>query len=89
MILRIKASPNARRNEITAWEQDPLVGPVLRVRIQSPPVDGKANKALATFLAKSLGLSPSQIRLKKGTTSRIKTFEIPDGTALPDSFPPH
>ncbi|MEK6196526.1 MAG: DUF167 domain-containing protein [Deltaproteobacteria bacterium] len=87
MTLRVKATPNANRNEIIGWEHDPLVGPVLRVRIQSPPVDGKANKALAVFLAKSFGLSKSQIHLTKGTTSRIKTFELPDGTTLPDSFP--
>lgn len=79
MILRIKATPNAKQNEIMGWETDPLVGKVLRIRIQSPPIDGKANKALTAFLAKSLKLSKSQVRLTKGSTSRIKTFEIPDG----------
>jgi len=85
MILRIKATPNAKQNEIIGWETDPLAGPILRVRIQSPPIDGKANKALATFLAKSLKLSKSKVRLVKGATSRIKTFEIPDGTQIPES----
>jgi len=85
MILRIKATPNAKQNEIIGWETDPLAGPILRVRIQSPPVDGKANKTLATFLAKSLKLSKSKVRLVKGATSRIKTFEIPDGTQIPES----
>jgi uncharacterized protein (TIGR00251 family) len=83
MILRVKATPNAKQNEIVGWETDPLTGPVLRIRIQSPPVDGKANKALAAFLAKSLHLSKSKVRLIKGATSRIKTFEIPDHTDLP------
>jgi uncharacterized protein (TIGR00251 family) len=87
MILRVKATPNASRNEVIGWEHDPLVGPVLRVRIQSPPVDGKANKALAVFLAKSFELSQTQVYLAKGGTSRIKTFELPDGTALPSPYP--
>lgn len=82
MILRIKAIPNAKQNEIIGWETDPIVGPVLRIRIQSPPVDGKANKALTAFLAKSLDLPKSKIRLTKGATSRIKTFEIPEGTNI-------
>ena len=82
MILRIKATPNAKQNEIIGWETDPLVGQILRIRIQSPPVDGKANKMLSIFLAKSLNLSKSKIRLIKGKTSRIKTFEIPDETDL-------
>jgi len=83
MLLRIKATPNAKQNKIIGWETDPLVGPVLRIRIQAPPVDGKANKALTAFLAKSLKLSKSQVKLIKRTTARIKTFEIPDETAIP------
>jgi len=83
MLLRIKATPNAKQNEIVGWETAALIGPVLRIRIQPPPTDGKANKALTAFLAKSLKLSKSQVKLVKGTTSRIKTFEIPDDTALP------
>jgi len=83
MLLRIKATPNAKQNEIIGWETDPLSGPVLRVRVQSPPVDGKANKTLSVFLAKSLNISKSQVKLIKGETSRIKTFKIPDGTQLP------
>ena len=82
MIIRIKATPNAKQNEIIDWITVPHVGPVLRVRIQSPPVDGKANKALCQFLAKSLGLSKSQVSLVKGTTSRIKSFEVPDDVNL-------
>jgi uncharacterized protein YggU (UPF0235/DUF167 family) len=46
-------------------------------------VDGEANKALRDFLAKSLGLSKSQVSLEKGGSSRFKTFEIPDGTRVP------
>jgi len=86
MILRIKATPNAKQNEIIGWETDPLVGPILRVRIQSPPVDGKANKALSTFLAKSLKLSKSRVKLIKGATSRIKTFEVPDSCKNTEIF---
>jgi len=82
MIIRIKATPNAKQNEIIDWITVPHVGPVLRVRIQSPPVDGKANKALCQFLAKSLGLSKSQVSLVKGATSRIKSFEVPDDVNL-------
>jgi uncharacterized protein YggU (UPF0235/DUF167 family) len=53
------------------------------VRIAAAPVDGEANKALRDFLAKSLGLAKSKVQLEKGSSSRFKTFEIPDGTALP------
>ena len=83
MKLRVRATPNARQSEVVGWETDPQAGPLLRVRIAAPPVDGKANAALRDFLAKSLGLPKSKVVLEKGGTSRFKTFEIPDGTKLP------
>jgi uncharacterized protein (TIGR00251 family) len=83
MKLRVRATPNARQSEIIGWETDEQAGPVLRVRIAAPPVDGKANAELRDFLAKSLGLAKSKVVLEKGSSSRFKTFEIPDGTKLP------
>ena len=83
MILRVKATPNASKNEVLGWIDEPLVGKVLRVRITAPPIEGKANKALAKFIAESLSLSKSAVKLSKGQQSRIKSFEIPDGSELP------
>jgi len=83
MQIRVKVTPNAKGNEVIGWEEDPRAGRVLRVRLQAPPVDGKANKALVAFLARELGLSKSRVVLVKGTTSRSKLLELPDGTRLP------
>jgi uncharacterized protein len=83
MKLRVRATPNARRSEIIGWEEDPQAGKILRVRIAAPPVDGQANAALRDFLAKTLELPKSKVSLEKGSSSRFKTFEIPDGTSLP------
>ena len=83
MKLRVRATPNARQSEIVGWETDGQAGPVLRVRIAAPPLDGKANAALRDFLAEILGLAKSKVVLEKGGSSRFKTFEIPDGTKLP------
>ena len=83
MKLRVRATPNARLSEIVGWENDDQAGPLLRVRIAAPPVDGKANAALRDFLAKSLSLPKSKVVLEKGGSSRFKTFEIPDGAHFP------
>lgn len=83
MKLRVRATPNARQSEIIGWEEDPQAGQILRVRIAAAPVDGEANKALRDFLAKSLGLPKSKVVLEKGSSSRFKTFAIPDGTPVP------
>ena len=82
MRLRVRAVTNAKRSEVVGWEDDPQAGRVLRVKIAAPPTEGKANAALRDFLAKSLGVSKSQVRLEKGDTSRFKTFEVPDGVEI-------
>lgn len=83
MRLAVKAVPNARTSEVVGWEDDPVAGRVLKVRIAAPAVEGKANEALRGFLAKKLGLAKSEVLLEKGDTSRVKRFRIPDGTLLP------
>lgn len=77
MRLRVKATPNAKRSEVLGWEEDPMVGKVLRIRVAAPPVEGKANAELEKVIAKWLGVSKSEVRLEKGGTSRIKCFEVP------------
>ena len=83
VLLHVLAVPNARRSEVTGWEDDPRAGRVLRVRIAAPPVDGKANAALRDFLADELGIARSRVKLGRGDTSRLKVFEIPDEVRLP------
>jgi hypothetical protein len=48
----------------------------LKIRINSPPVEGEANRESIDFLAKTLGVSKSEIKLLKGAQSREKTFVI-------------
>jgi uncharacterized protein (TIGR00251 family) len=79
--LNIKLQPNASRNEIIGKESE-----YIRIRIQSPPVDGKANKALINFLAKELGVKKTQITIISGQTSRLKRVQaqVEDGMDLPE-----
>jgi len=81
--IHVRATPNAKASEIIGWEDDPLAGRVLRVRVAAPPTEGKANAALRDFLAKSFGLSKSAVVLEKGGGSRFKVFTLPDGVKLP------
>ena len=43
-----------------------------KLRIASPPVDGRANRELCRFLAAELGLAKSAVRVVAGETSRSK-----------------
>lgn len=70
-ILRIRVQPRASRDEIAG----PL-GDELKIRLQAPPVDGKANKALLRFLAKQLGIGAGRLSIDSGASSRSKRLRI-------------
>lgn len=83
MKIALKVTPGARRNEILGWEEDyPQIGRVLRVKIAAPPVEGKANKEIVAFMAKTLGIPKSSVELLHGSTGRIKLIQVPDGADL-------
>ena len=83
MKIALKVTPGARKNEILGWEEDyPQIGRVLRVKIAAPPVEGKANKEIVTFMSKSLGIPKSAVELLHGSTGRIKLIQVPDEADL-------
>ncbi|MCL2102863.1 MAG: DUF167 domain-containing protein [Syntrophorhabdaceae bacterium] len=51
-------------------------GGVLRIRINAAPVEGKANEALAKFLAKALGISRGSVTLLSGEKGRNKIIRV-------------
>ena len=53
-----------------------LQGEALKLRLTSPPVDGKANKAVLATLARLLDLPKSCLSLRSGLQSRTKTVRI-------------
>jgi uncharacterized protein len=69
--LALKVTPNAGRNEIVGFKEG-----VLHVKIGAPPDKGKANKELIDFLAETLAIRKSSIRIIKGETSHNKLLAI-------------
>lgn len=70
MKIEIKVIPGARKN---LFKED---GPIAKVYLTAPAVDGKANKALIDFLSDHFDTSKSRIEIIKGLKSRIKTINI-------------
>ena len=71
--LRIKAQPNASKNEFCeVYGND-----AIKVRIKAPAVEGAANNELVKFLAKSFKVSKSDILFKTGQNSKIKIVALP------------
>jgi hypothetical protein len=46
----------------------------LKIAVQAPPIEGRANSALVAFLVKTFGLPKNQIELVSGELSRSKVF---------------
>lgn len=82
-ILAVRLTPRGGRDRIDGWALDADGRPYLKVRVASPPVDGAANAALLSLLAKTLGVPRSAVRLAAGDTARLKRLEL-DGVSARD-----
>ncbi len=69
--LDLFVQPRASRNEVVG-----VHGQHLKVRIRSAPVEGKANRELIRFLARTVGVPPSRIRISAGLNGRRKQVHI-------------
>ena len=69
-IIRVKAFPNAKRNEIV---ED---GGRLNVYLKAKPLDGEANKLLIEALSTHFGAKKSEIKIIRGQKSREKTVSV-------------
>ncbi len=81
LILELHVHPGSKFNKING-----LHGDRLRIRIQSPPVDGGANKHLLGFLAKAFGVAKSNVRIISGERGRDKTVAVQAPRKQPDWF---
>jgi uncharacterized protein len=69
--IQVRLTPRAARNEVIGWQGD-----ILRVRVNAPPVDGRANEALIELLARRLSTPETSLRLVQGTKARNKVIEV-------------
>ena len=70
-VLQVQVVPNAGRTACAGFHDG-----ALRVRLQAPPIEGRANAALLQWLARSLGLPKRGVTLVSGDTARRKRVQI-------------
>jgi hypothetical protein len=70
MRLNIRVIPNAKQNKLA--EESGRI----KIYLNSPPVEGKANKALVEFLAEHYNIKRNRIKIISGEKSRNKIIEI-------------
>jgi uncharacterized protein (TIGR00251 family) len=69
--LRLRVSPGSRRPAVAGRQGDSW-----KVRVSAPPERGRANDAVVTLLAETLGISKSDVELVSGTSSRDKVVLV-------------
>ena len=71
--LAVHAQPGAKKTAIVGIYGDGAKAQ-LKIAVQAPPVEGRANEALIAFLAKTFGLPKGAVALVSGELSRNKVF---------------
>ncbi len=69
--LKIKVEPRSSKSAIVG-----PYGDALKVKLTSPPVEGKANKELIELLSKELKVHKKDIEIVSGQSSKNKVVKI-------------
>ena len=77
--LAVRAQPGAKKAEIVGVYGDGATAQ-LKIAVQAPPIEGRANSAIIAFLAETFGLAKSKIEIVSGELSRSKVFLLREVT---------
>ena len=71
VVLRVHVHPGAGRTQVVG-----VHGDALKVRVASPPQDGRANQAVVDLVAEVLHVGADTVELTGGPTSREKRVTV-------------
>ena len=66
-LLRLHVQPGAKVTAVSG-----LHGDALKMKVNAPPLEGRANAALEAWLAKALGVPKRDVEVLRGESSRDK-----------------
>ena len=69
--IKIKVEPRSSKSGIVG-----PYGDALKVKLTSPPVEGKANKELIEVLAKAFGVAKKDVEIISGQSSKNKIVKL-------------
>jgi uncharacterized protein (TIGR00251 family) len=70
-VIEITVSPKSSQSKIVVKDEESI-----KIYLNSPPVDGKANAELIKLLSKKLGIAKSGIEIIRGQSGRKKTLRV-------------
>ncbi|MDR3502402.1 MAG: DUF167 domain-containing protein [Legionella sp.] len=79
--LNVYVQPGAKHSDIAG-----VHGDALKIRLQTPPIEGRANEALIKFIAQLFEVPNRQVLLKRGEKSRHKILHITGSKRAPSSI---
>jgi uncharacterized protein (TIGR00251 family) len=71
--LAVRAQPGAKKTAITGVYGEGKAAQ-LKIAVQAPPLEGRANQALIAFLAETFAVPKNAIEVISGELSRSKVF---------------
>ncbi|PWY57045.1 YggU family protein [Legionella qingyii] len=81
LTLRLYVQPGAKKTEIVGLHEGEL-----KIRLNTPPLEGRANKALLKYIAQIFKVPARQITLQRGDKSRHKVLTIIGSMVEPDDL---
>mgnify|MGYP001822854761 FL=1 len=79
LVLNIRVQPRAASDGFAE-----TLGDTIKLRITAPPVDGKANRHLIAFIAKTFKVRKANISIISGESGRNKRIKIHRPLHLPE-----
>jgi hypothetical protein len=80
LVLELRIQPRA---SVTGFAG--RFGDRLRIRLNAPPVDGRANAALVEYLGDACGVAKSQVVIEQGFAGRDKRVRIRRPARIPSA----
>lgn len=71
IMLNLHCQPGAKQTKVLGLHDD-----CLKIALQAPPLENRANALLVTWLSKQLKVPQKQIQILSGENSRKKRIEI-------------
>ena len=70
-VISLKVIPKAKKNEIIG-----ILDNMLKIKIASPPIEGKANSQIINFFSDYLNISKSKLEIISGEKSKCKHLKV-------------
>jgi uncharacterized protein (TIGR00251 family) len=78
LVLEVRVQPRASKSEFAGTFADRV-----KIRLNAPPVDGRANDELVAFLAAAFGVPRARVNIVHGLSGRDKRVRVRDVGPLP------